>query len=46
MKFDRVMELSQHRQESHTVAEIEEAKKAGHVDGGAYICPECGKEVC
>lgn len=45
MKFDRVIELSQHRHESHSASEIEEAKKAGHVDGGAYVCPECGKEV-
>lgn len=45
MKFDRVVELSHHRKESHTAVEIEEAKKAGHVDGGAYVCPNCGKEV-
>ncbi|XP_034232874.1 zinc finger protein 709-like isoform X2 [Thrips palmi] len=45
MKFDRVVELSQHRKESHTAVEVEEAKKAGHVDGGAYVCPNCGKEV-
>ncbi|KAJ1523641.1 hypothetical protein ONE63_001484 [Megalurothrips usitatus] len=45
MKFDRVVELSQHRQESHTAVEIEEARKAGHADGGAFVCPDCGKEV-
>lgn len=45
MKFDRVVELSQHRQESHTAVEVDEAKKAGQVDGGAFVCSECGKEV-
>ncbi|KAK3914112.1 Zinc finger and SCAN domain-containing protein 2 [Frankliniella fusca] len=45
MKFDRVVELSQHRQESHTAIEVEEAKKAGQIDGGAFVCPDCGKEL-
>lgn len=45
LKFDRVIELSQHKQDSHSASEIEEAKKAGQVDGGAFVCPDCGKQV-
>lgn len=40
-----MIELSQHKQDSHSASEIEAAKKAGQVDGGAFVCPDCGKQV-